>query len=391
MMFEAMPVVDVLMFAEQKEGTESFVATWLKRAGDSVSAYEPIVEISTDKVSMEVPAPSAGVLTEILKAEGEPVAPGEILARIATDAEASVSSPAGAPSPAKETQVAAADTSAPDLSTLAPAVRRLLNEHNLDPSSIPATGRGNRLTYQDVADFIEKNQAAAKPASRPASRMVPHTSMRRAIASHMARSMQTAPHVTSVFEADLSHVLADREKRNGSGEAPSITAYLVRAAVSALRAVPEANAKWHDDSLEIFEDFNIGIGTAIEGGGLMVPVIRHAQTLTLEEIAVRLRDLTEKARAGKLSAEEVAGGTFTISNHGVSGSLLAAPIIIPNAQSAVLGAGKLQKRPVAVDDAIQLRPMMYLTLTIDHRVLDAQQTNAFLARLVEVLQSEGRS
>ena len=380
-----MPVIDVLMFAEQKEGTESFVATWLKHPGDAVGAYEPIVEISTDKVSMEVPAPSAGVLAEILKAEGEPVAPGEILARIETGD--GISAPA--PAAEKPTATPRAETPA-DLGALTPAVRRLLKEHNLDPAAIAATGRGNRLTYQDVVDFIEQQKGPAKIASR----MVPHTPMRRAIASHMARAMREAPHVTSVFEADLTRVLADREARKGSGEVPSITSYLVRAAVAALRAVPEANAQWHDDALEIFEDFNIGIGTAVEGG-LMLPVIHRAQTLTLAQIAARLRELTEKARAGNLSAEEVAGGTFTISNHGVSGSLLAAPIIIPNHQSAVLGAGKLQKRAMVIEEngaeKMAVRPMMYVTLSIDHRVLDAQQTNAFLACFVNALQSEAGS
>lgn len=384
-----MAVIDVLMFAEQKEGTESFVATWLKRPGDAVSAYEPIAEISTDKVSIEVPAPSAGVLTEILKAEGEPVAPGEILARIDTSDGTSPSVPAAA-QPAEKPQI----ETAADLGTLTPAVRRLLKENHLDPGAIAATGRGNRLTYQDVVDFIAKRKGPAKPASRPASSMVPHTPMRRAIANHMARAMRDAPHVTSVFEADLTRVLADREARKGSGEIPSITSYLVRAAVAALAAVPEANARWHDDALEIFEDFNIGIGTAVEGG-LMLPVIHRAQLLTLEQIAARLRELTEKARAGNLSSEEVTDGTFTISNHGVSGSLLAAPIVIPNNQSAILGAGKLQKRAMVIEEngveKIQARPMMYITLSIDHRVLDAQQTNAFLARFVRFLQSEAGS
>src|SRR5579885_439873 len=371
-----MAIIDVLMFAEQKEGTESFVASWLKQPGDPVSAYEPIVEISTDKVSMEVPAPSAGVLAEILKAEGDPVAPGEVLARIRTDGAAADERPA-APQAPKEPPAASADTAA-----LTPAVRKLLKEHNLDPSAIPASGRGKRLTYQDVADFIEKRKGTAKAASR----MVPHTPMRRAIAAHMARAMQAAPHVTSVFEADLTRVLADRESRKGPGEPPSITAYLVRAAVAALAEVPEANARWHEDGLEIFEDFNIGIGTAVEGG-LIVPVIHRARELSLEQIAARLGDLTERDRAGALTPEEVAGGTFTSSNHGVSGSLLAAPIVIPNQQAAVLGAGKLQKRAVVVGDNIEARPMMYVTLTIDHRVLDAQRTNAFLAKFVETLQS----
>jgi 2-oxoglutarate dehydrogenase E2 component (dihydrolipoamide succinyltransferase) len=269
-----------------------------------------------------------------------------------------------------------------DVSALSPAVRRLIEEHHLDASAIPATGRDNRLTFQDVTGFIERQKS-----KKIASRMVPHTAMRRSIAAHMARSMQNAPHVTSVFEADLTWVLNDRESRKGAGPAPSITAYLVRAAVKALTAVPEANSRWHDDGLEIFEDFNIGVGAAIEGGGLVVPVIKRAQTLTLEATGVRLRDLTEAARNGKLASEDIENGTFTISNHGVSGSLLAAPIILANSQAAILGAGKLQKRAVVIDDAIQVKPMMYVTLTIDHRVLDAQQTNAFLSVFVEALES----
>jgi 2-oxoglutarate dehydrogenase E2 component (dihydrolipoamide succinyltransferase) len=375
-----MPVVDVVMFSEQKEGSESFVGTWLKRAGDAVSAFEPIVEISTDKVSMEIAATASGTVTEILKAEGDPVAPGEVLARIETGA-AEAAPAEAAPIVAAAPEVRQRAQAAADVSALSPAVRRLIEEHRLDASTIPATGRDNRLTYQDVATFIEQQKTTSTK-----SRLVPHTAMRRSIATHMARSMQSAPHVTSVFEADLTRVLSDRESRESSEQVPSITAYLVRAAVKALTAVPEANSRWHDDALEIFDDFNIGVGAAIEGGGLIVPVIRRAQTLTLEEIAVRLRDLTEAARNGKLAPEDMQNGTFTISNHGVSGSLLAAPIILANSQAAILGAGKLQKRAVVVGDAIQVKPMMYVTLTIDHRVLDAQQTNAFLAVFVQALE-----
>lgn len=257
----------------------------------------------------------------------------------------------------------------------------MIEEHHLDASKIPATGRDNRLTYQDVATFIEKQKTTSTK-----SRMVPHTAMRRSIAAHMARSVQSAPHVTAVFEADLTRVLSDRESRKSSAQVPSITAYLVRAAVKALTAVPEANSRWHENALEIFDDFNIGVGAAIEGGGLIVPVIRRAQALTLEEIGARLRDLTEAARNGTLAPEDVEDGTFTISNHGVSGSLLATPIILANSQAAILGAGKLQQRAVVVGDAIQAKPMMYVTLTIDHRVLDAQQTNAFLTVFVQALE-----
>ncbi len=362
-----MALVDIQMFSEQKEGTESFVGIWLKHAGEQVSANEPIVEISTDKVSMEIPAPASGVLKEILKRENEPVSPGEVLGRIE----------------ARDGQSATRGTA----EGLSPAVRRLIQEHNLNAESIPATGRSGRLSYQDVIDFISKQ----KPESKLPSRMVPHSAMRRSIATHMMRSVQAAPHVTAVFEADLSRVVADREARRTSSGAPSVTAYLIAAAVKALAAVPEVNSRWHEDALEIFTDFNIGIGTAIDGGGLVVPVIQRAQDLTLVEIAARLQELTEKARSGKLAPEEMQNGTFTISNHGVSGTLLAAPIIIPNSQSAILGAGRLQKRAAVVEengsDVIRVKPMMYVTLTVDHRALDAQQTNAFMTTFVQALEN----
>lgn len=362
-----MPIVDVCMFTEQKEGTESFVGVWLKKRGERVNANEPIVEISTDKVSMEIAAPAAGVLAEILKAENEPVAPGEVLGRIEVG-----------------DQPARADGPAAGHADLSPAVRRLIQENNLDVRSVAGTGRGGRLTYQDVVDYLASQASNSAPSRSRLGRMVPHTAMRRAIASHMVRSVQTAPHVTAVFEADMSGVLADRARTE---EPPSITAYLIAAAVKGIEAVPEVNSRWRDEALEIFEDCNVGVGTAIGGGGLIVPVIHRAQDLSLVEIAARLRDLTQKARAGKLTAEEVQNGTFTISNHGVSGSLLAAPIIIPEGQSAILGSGKAQKRPVVIEDTIQIKPMMYVTLTVDHRALDAQQTNAFLTAFVRALES----
>ncbi|MGA8025960.1 MAG: 2-oxo acid dehydrogenase subunit E2 [Bryobacteraceae bacterium] len=357
-----MPTVDICMFSDQKEGTESFVGVWLKKPGERVNANEPIVEISTDKVSMEIPAPASGILTEIRKGENEPVTPGEVLGRI-------------------EAGVEALPSAHEDLS---PAVRRLIRENNLNPQSIAGSGRGGRLTYQDVVDYVASQASNPAPSRSRLGKVVPHSAMRRAIASHMLRSVQSAPHVTAVFEADLSRVVA---ARTGPDEPPSITAYLIAAAVKAIQAVPEVNSRWSEEGLEIFEDCNIGIGTAIEGGGLIVPVIHRAQTLNLVEIAARLRELTQKARAGKPSADEVQNGTFTISNHGVSGSLLAAPIIIPDGQTAILGSGKLQKRPVVIEDSIQIKPMMYVTLTVDHRALDAQQTNAFLAAFVGALEN----
>jgi 2-oxoglutarate dehydrogenase E2 component (dihydrolipoamide succinyltransferase) len=221
--------------------------------------------------------------------------------------------------------------------------------------------------------------------------------MRRSIAQHMTQSVAMAPHVTAVFEADLSAVVAHREAHRAAFEAQgaklTYTAYFVRASVAALGAVPEANSRWHDDALEIFDDCNIGVATALPQGGLIVPVIHRAQTLDLRATAERLQDLTQRARVGALTPKDVQQGTFSISNHGVSGSLIAAPIIIPQPQSAILGVGKLERRPVARErsgkEMVEVRPMCYVTLTIDHRVLDGYQANAFLARWVEEIEGWG--
>ena len=221
--------------------------------------------------------------------------------------------------------------------------------------------------------------------------MVPHTPMRKSIADHMVRSLQLAPHVTAVFEADLSAVAAHRAANKAAFAAQGVqltyTAYFVRACIPGLRAVPEANARWHERGLELFEDLNIGIATALEGGGLIVPVIHRAQELDLPDTARRLGDLTSRARAGKLEPADVHGGTFTISNHGVSGSLLAAPIVINQPQSAILGVGKVEPRVrVGRSGGFEARPMAYVTLTIDHRVLDGYQANVFLGKWVEAIE-----
>jgi 2-oxoglutarate dehydrogenase E2 component (dihydrolipoamide succinyltransferase) len=219
--------------------------------------------------------------------------------------------------------------------------------------------------------------------------------MRKAIAEHMARSLAAAPHVTAVFEADFSAIAAHRAKHKDAyakaGAPLTYSAYIVRAAAEAMKASPNVNARWHDDALEVFDEVNIGVGVALGDKGLIVPVIRGAQALSLRQTAARLNDLTERARAGGLAPADVQGGTFTISNHGVSGSLIAAPIIINQPQSAILGVGKLEKRVVVREidgaDAIVVRPMAYVSLTIDHRVLDGHQTNAWLTRFVEAIES----
>jgi 2-oxoglutarate dehydrogenase E2 component (dihydrolipoamide succinyltransferase) len=373
--------------ADQAEGTEMVVGTWFKQVGDAVTQNEPLLEISTDKVTVEVAAPASGVLREILKSSEQSIEPGEVLGRIEAGA-------AAAPEPSRADRSASSAAPAPEATDLTPAVRRALAEHGLSASQITGTGRGGRITVQDVEAHVASGAAAkAAPGAVP-SRRVPHTAMRRSIAQHMTQSVAVAPHVTAVFEADLSAVVAHRESHRTAFEAHGVkltyTAYFVRASVAALQAVPEANSRWHDDGLEIFEDCNIGVATALPQGGLIVPVIHRAQTLDLRVTAERLQDLIQRARAGTLNPKDVQHGTFSISNHGVTGSLIAAPIIIPQPQSAILGVGKLERRPVVRNrdgnETTEVCPMCYVTLTIDHRVLDGFQANAFLSRWVEEIE-----
>jgi 2-oxoglutarate dehydrogenase E2 component (dihydrolipoamide succinyltransferase) len=302
---------------------------------------------------------------------------------------------------------------------LSPSVRRALVQHDIDPSRIEGTGRDGRITRADVDRAVEAattvqegprttaQPQVAEPAGPPRSQVpasggaaairshdVPHDRMRLKIAENMLASVTRAPHVTAVFEADFSAIMAHRERHRAlwarKGVKLTYSAYIVAAAAEAMKVAPAINSRWHEDRLEIFDDVNIGVGTALGEKGLIVPVLRKVQTLSLKGIAAGLDELIEKARAEQLSGKDVSGGTFTLSNHGVSGSLFAAPIIINQPQSAILGVGKLEKRVVVREvggtDAILIRPMAYVSLTIDHRVVDGHQTNAWLTRFVEVLE-----
>ncbi len=416
-----MPLVEVRMPDEEKEGTEASLGRWLKQPGDLVSEHEPLVEISTDKVTLEIPAPASGILQAHSKVSGDTVLPGDLLGTIGTGVESTETVPhvrgkngngtvppefvVDRNTPSGEPALQTARDEA--MSTFSPVVRRLLAELGLDPQAIPKVSRGGRLTPDDLKAYLTApSPAQAKTAIPPQSaehnistgRMVPHTPMRKSIASHMARSVQTAPHVTSVFEADLYNVLADREARKPAtdGEAaPSVTAYLIQAALKAIQLVPEVNSKWHDTHLEVFDHIHFGVGTALDTGGLVVPVLRDAQTMDLLTLSQNLREMTKKARSGKLTQADMDGGTFTLSNHGVSGSLMATPIILPHGQAAILGAGKLQKRVIVCEtggrELFRVRPMMYVTLTVDHRVLDGQQTNGFLTAFVAALENPAAS
>jgi 2-oxoglutarate dehydrogenase E2 component (dihydrolipoamide succinyltransferase) len=421
--------VEIRAPSGQEEGTRSQVSRWLKAIGEPVAEHEPLIELETDKVTVEVASPAAGVLTEILKQEQEEVAPGEILGRIAA---AAAVEPAAAtareadahgdarPRPTGGTARADAPASSSRAGAVAqqlsPAVRRLLAEHSLDAASIRGTGENGRITVADVMREVGDHSRPAGAATsavgssrsqahtldvsansngvqETASHRVPHSAVRKRIAARMVESLlHTAPHVTTVFEVDMGEVLAHRQRHREDfarqGVALTLTAYFAQAAVTAIRAVPEANSRWTDTALEIYDTIDLGVATAVEGG-LVVPVLRHVETLDLLETARRLEELVHRARAGSLTPEDVRGGTFTLSNHGVSGSLLAAPIIIPQPQSAILGLGKLEKRAVVIEqdgaDEIVARPCCYATLTIDHRVMDGSRANRFLQAFTERL------
>src|SRR5215470_4020878 len=357
--------IEVRAPAEETEGTRLQLLRWLKQVGDSVEANEPLIEIETDKVTVEVPAPGAGVLREILKHEQEELVPGELLARLEPADRAAVAL-AAAPAPARDASREAPGSAArapgrAASGALSPAVRRLLSEHGLTAADVAGSGQDGRVTVEDVlraaagrspaAPAVERPPAPATPT--PGIRRVPHTPVRRRIAQHMVESLHTAPHVTTVFEADLTRVLADRAARREEfarrGAPLTLTAYFVQAAVAAIRVVPEANARWSDEALEIYEAIHIGIATAVEGTGLLVPVLHDAGARDLFETARGLEELVGRARSGELTPADMRGGTFTISNHGVSGSLLAAPIIINQGQAAILGIGKLEQRPVVLE------------------------------------------
>lgn len=377
-------LIDILA-PEEQEGTQAVVRDWLKAIGESVALDDPLVELETDKVTQEIPAPVTGILHEILMQNGDKAEPGAILGRIRLKGATSEAATVTAPAAAEIMQAAEQDA------RYSPAVRHAAEEYGIDPATVAGSGRDGRVTRADM-DAAYHEAASAMPKSAPLTRSVKHSPMRLAIAEHMQASVSTAPHVTAVFEADFSAVMRHREKNKAStGTALSYTAYIVASCVAAMKAVPEVNSRWFDDRLEIFEDINIGIGTALGNEGLVVPVIREAQNLALADIASRLHDLTTRARNNTLTPADMRGGTFTISNHGVSGSLLATPIIINQPQSAILGVGKLEKRVVVreVDgvDTIQIRPMAYVSLTIDHRALDGHQTNAWLTRFVETLEN----
>ncbi len=407
-------------FGESVE--EGTITRWLKAEGDTVEEFEPLVEVNTDKVDTEVPSPIAGVVLKILVEEGVTAEAGTLLAWIGERDEdvpeadlepeqATVIAPEQPESmPVEQTAPRRPGRDA-QLGFISPVVAKMVREHNLDLTQITGTGGGGRITKKDVTAYLEAGPptetgiparlgtaaptAAATGAPEPAltaspGELVRLTPVRRAIAEHMVRSKHTSPHVTTVMEADLTPVVAHRAAHKAiyarDGVNLTYTAYLVAATASALKNYPLVNSSWTEGGVQLHRDINIGMATSLAEEGLIVPVIRGADGLSLLGVARAVNDLASRARGKQLQPQEVQGGTFTITNHGISGSLFATPVI-NQPQCAILGVGMIQKRAVVINDAIAIRPMVYISLTFDHRILDGAIADQFLSSIVQSLQN----
>jgi 2-oxoglutarate dehydrogenase E2 component (dihydrolipoamide succinyltransferase) len=420
--------INIILQAEQLEGTQAIVSNWLVQPGDKVIKDSPIVELETDKVAIEVTASQTGVLLTIDAELGKHVIVGDLLATIKATSEANITTNTAStsqaalenntpssilndiPSPKNCHKTANIDKKS-KRHLLGPAVKKLISEHQLDSNNINATGLDGRISKRDVQRHIENfnsqnsttiltsstnTEAKLKENTGRQSTFIPHTPMRTAIANHMVQSLlNTSPHVTSVFEMDMSAIIEHRAQRKiGYKDAQvnlTFTAYFLAASAIAIKEVPQINSQFHSDGLEIFDHINIGVGTALADSGLVVPVVKNVQEKCLFELASHLTEQTNKARDKKLTASDMSEGTFTISNYGVSGSLLATPIIINQPQVAILGVGKMEKRVLVKtlngQDTMVIKPMCYVSLSIDHRALDAYQTNKFLTKFVEVIEN----
>jgi 2-oxoglutarate dehydrogenase E2 component (dihydrolipoamide succinyltransferase) len=411
--------------------TEATVARWLKKVGDSVAMDDPLVELETDKVTLEVNAPAAGTLAEIIVGEGANVAVGALLGRIGEgaakatpaakpqQAQAEARAQAQAPSPGVAAAAASAASAGGNVALLersGPAVRKLVEENRLDPAKIPATGKDGRLTKGDVLTQLERGaaasapaatMAAAKPAPAPQAPAAPQppralapreervrmTRLRRRIAERLKEAQNTAAMLTTFNEVDMSEAMALRERYRDTFEKKygvrlGYMSLFAKACIVALKEIPAVNAEIDGGDLIYKNHYDIGVAVGTEQG-LVVPVVRDADKLGFAEIEKTIAELGRRARDGKLSLEDLSGGTFTISNGGIYGSLNSTPILNPP-QSGILGMHKIQQRPVVVKDRIEARPMMYLALSYDHRVVDGREAVTFLVRVKECIEDPER-
>ena len=406
--------------------TEATVSQWFKQVGDSVAVDEPILELETDKVTVEVPAPSAGVLTEILVADGVNVGIGAVLGSIAEGAGAAAPPAAAAkeepkPAPAPEAAPApspvpvAAPTASDDAPALSPAVRKLVEANKLDPKRITGTGPKGRLVKADVLTFMENRPSRAKPAApagpQPAAAITPSSALperapdprgeeivrmsrlRQRIAERLKQAQNNAAMLSTFNEVDMGALIKLRVEYRDKFEKKhnvrlGFLSFFVKAAIIALKEIPAVNAEIYGDQLiyKNYYDIGVAVGTP---QGLVVPVLRDADTMTFADIEGTIADFGRRARDGKLTIAEMTGGTFTISNGGVFGSLLSMPILNPP-QSGILGMHKIQKRPMVVGDEIKICDMMYLAMSYDHRIIDGREAVTFVVRMKECLEDPQR-
>ncbi len=432
-------MADIVVPALGESITEATVAQWFKNVGDAVKRDEPLVELETDKVALEVASPSDGVLTEIAAGPDATVAPGAILGQVAegegaaaepaaaaTPAPAPTPTPAATPAPAPVAAAAPAPAPAAPVSAaspaLSPAVRRLVQEHGLSAAQIPATGKNGRLSKDDVQRFVDSG-AAAQPAPAPATAPAPvaqapaptlapadhqpastrphaareeivrMTRLRKTIARRLKDAQNTAAMLTTYNEVDMSGVMNARKKyrdlfEKRHGVRVGFMSFFVRACVLALKQVPAVNAEVDGDNLVYKNYYNIGVAVGTPNG-LVVPVLNDADNMSFADIEGTISDYGRRARDGKLSIDEMQGGTFTISNGGVYGSLMSMPILNPP-QSGILGMHKIQERAMVVDGEIKICPMMYLAMSYDHRIIDGSEAVTFLVKVKEYVEEPER-
>ncbi|MEW6365745.1 MAG: dihydrolipoyllysine-residue succinyltransferase [Acidobacteriota bacterium] len=390
--------------------TEGTVTKWFKKIGESIKQDEPLFEVSTDKVDTEIPSPVSGTVSKILVEEGKTVTVGSTVAMVETELAVAAAQPAEpkpaaavpekAPTePPSGVQEAAEDE--PTISIRAtPLVKRIAREHEVDLKGVPGTGAGGRVTKRDVLAAVEGARQPAPPAPAPPApaprpagareRRERMSVMRQAIAEHMVMSKRVSPHLTTFFEVDMAAVTRSRDAakdafRMREGFSLTYMPYIASAAVASLKHHPAINSSVEGTEI-IYKDYvNLGIAVALEGGGLIVPVVKGADERSFLGLARAIQQLAEAARTKKLSPDDVKGGTFTITNFGVFGSLFGTPII-NQPQTAILGVGAITRRPVVIDDAIAIRPMVYLSLTFDHRAADGSLADPFLAEVKSILE-----
>jgi 2-oxoglutarate dehydrogenase E2 component (dihydrolipoamide succinyltransferase) len=395
---------------------EGVITKWLIAEGDFIEEYEPLLEVNTDKVDTEIPSPASGVLLKILVSEGTTVQAGSVLAWIGEEHESPLDGEPESQISSTSTNTTTTPTTTHNVETstrmetpapgrdqelgfISPIVARIASEHGIDLYQIIGTGKGGRITKRDVLAFLEADNKqvldvyiASTPEPTPLrqNEVLPLSPVRRAIAEHMVLSKRTSPHVTTVMEVDLSRVVAHREANKAAyakdGANLTFTVYFIASTVAALKTYPLVNSSWSDDGIILHKEINIGMATSLGEEGLIVPVIKNADELSMLGLARSINDLSNRARAKQLQPDEVKGGTFTITNHGTSGSLFATPII-NQPQCAILGVGAIQKRAIVIEDAIAIRPMVYISLTFDHRILDGAIGDYFLGKVVESLLS----